>query len=68
MIWNPVQWVEQSRAFMTDVSVELKKVTWPTQKDVIAGTIAVIALVAVIGLGLWLVDGGLSWLMSLLWS
>jgi preprotein translocase subunit SecE len=66
--WNPVEWIEQSRAFLVDVSVELKKVTWPSQQEVVAGTVAVIALVAVIGLGLWLVDGGLSWLMSLLWS
>jgi preprotein translocase subunit SecE len=65
---NPVQWVEQSRAFLVEVSLELKKVTWPSQKEVVAGTIAVIALVAVIGLGLFVVDGGLSWLMSLLWG
>jgi preprotein translocase subunit SecE len=65
---NPVQWVEQSRAFLVEASVELRKVTWPGQKEVVAGTIAVIALVAVIGLGLFVVDGGLSWLMSLLWG
>jgi len=68
MKWNPVHWVEQSRAFLLDVSVEIKKVTWTTQKEVIAGTIAVIALVGVIGLGLWVVDSALSGLMSRLWS
>ena len=68
MTWNPIQWVEQSRAFLTDVSLEVKKVTWPSQKETVAGTISVIVLVAVIGLGLFLVDGGLSWFMSLLWS
>jgi preprotein translocase subunit SecE len=66
--WNPIQWVEQSRAFLTDVSLEVKKVTWPSQKETVAGTISVIVLVAVIGLGLFVVDGGLSWFMSLLWS
>jgi preprotein translocase subunit SecE len=66
--WNPVRWVEESRAFLTDVSVEVKKVTWPTQKETVAGTISVIVLVAIIGVGLFLVDGGLSWFMSLLWS
>jgi preprotein translocase SecE subunit len=68
LTWNPVEWVEQSRAFLVDVSVELKKVTWPSQQEVVTGTVAVIALVGIIGLGLWLVDGGLSWFMSLLWS
>jgi preprotein translocase subunit SecE len=66
--WNPVRWVEVSRAFLGDVSVELKKVTWPTQKETVAGTIAVIVLVGVIGLGLWLVDIALSGLMSRLWT
>jgi len=68
VVWSPVYWIEQSRAFLADVSVELKKVTWPTQKETVAGTISVIVLVAIIGLGLFLVDGGLSWLMSLFWS
>jgi preprotein translocase subunit SecE len=66
--WSPVQWVEESRAFLTDVSVEVKKVTWPSQKETVAGTISVIVLVTIIGLGLFVVDGGLSWFMSLLWS
>jgi preprotein translocase subunit SecE len=65
---NPVQWIEQTRAFLVDVSVELKKVTWPSQKETVAGTIAVMVLVAIIGLGLFLVDGALSWLMGVLWS
>lgn len=68
MTWNPVRWVEVSRAFLADVSLELKKVTWPTQKETIAGTIAVIVLVGVIGLGLWVVDIALSGLMSRLWT
>ena len=68
MTWNPIRWVEQSRSFLTEVFVELKKVTWPSQKETVAGTISVIVLVAVIGLGLFVVDGGLSWFMSLLWS
>ena len=41
MTWNPVHWVEVSRAFLADVSLELKKVTWPTQKETVApGTAA----------------------------
>lgn len=68
MTWNPVRWVEVSRTFLADVSLELKKVTWPTQKETVAGTIAVIVLVGVIGLGLWVVDIALSGLMSRLWT
>jgi preprotein translocase subunit SecE len=68
VVWNPVHWVEQSRVFLADVLVEMKKVTWPTQKETMAGTIAVVVLVALLGVALFLVDGGLSWLMSLFWG
>ena len=64
---NPVRWAEQSRAFLGEVQVEFKKVTWPTQKETVAGTISVIVLVALIGLGLFAVDGVLSWGMNLLY-
>ena len=64
---NPVHWAEQSRSFVNEVQVEFKKVTWPTQKETMAGTIAVIVLVAIIGLGLFAVDGALSWAMNLMY-
>ena len=64
---NPVHWAEQSRSFVNEVQVEFKKVTWPTQKETMAGTIAVIVLVAIIGLGLFAVDGALSWAMNLVY-
>ena len=62
-----MQWAEQSRTFLGEVQVEFKKVTWPTQKETVAGTISVIVLVALIGLGLFAVDGVLSWGMNLLY-
>ena len=64
---NPVQWAEQSRIFLGEVQVEFRKVTWPTQRETVAGTISVIVLVALIGLGLFAVDGVLSWGMNLLY-
>ena len=64
---NPADWVRNSRSFMNEVQVEGKKVTWTTQKEMVAGTISVIVLVAIIGLGLFAVDGILSWLTGLLW-
>ena len=64
---NPMQCAEQSRTFLGEVQVEFKKVTWPTQKETVAGTISVIVLVALIGLGLFAVDGVLSWGMNLLY-
>ncbi len=61
---NPLNWAEQSREFLSEVQVEIKKVTWPSQQDTIAGTVSVAAVVAVVSLGLFVVDSALAWIMS----
>ena len=45
---------------MSEVQVEFKKVTWPAQKDVVAGTIAVV----VVGLVFVMVLGSIDWGLS----
>lgn len=62
---NPAEWAEQSRIFLGEVQVEWKKVTWPSQKDTVVGTVSVLAIVVVIGLVLFAADSVLSWLMRL---
>ena len=52
---------------MGEVQVEFKKVTWPTQKETVGGTIGVIVLVAVVALALFAVDGVLAWTMRTVW-
>ena len=64
---NPVDWATQGREFLSEVQVEFKKVTWPTQKETVGGTIGVIVLVAVVALALFAVDGGLAWTMRTVW-
>ena len=61
---NPFQWPAQSREYFTEVQVEFKKVTWPTQKETVAGTIGVVFIVAIVGTGLFFVDMGLGWIMA----
>ena len=63
---NPAEWAEQSRTFLSEVQVECKKVTWPTQRDTVAGTVSVIAIVSVVGLVLFGADSLLAWLMRML--
>jgi preprotein translocase SecE subunit len=48
-----------------EVRTEFRKVTFPTQKEAVAGTIGVIVIVAVITLALSLVDLGLGQVMKL---
>jgi preprotein translocase subunit SecE len=63
MQWNPGVWVSQSRTFLLEVRTEFRKVTWPTQKEALAGTIGVVVIVAVITVVLFLLDLLLSGLM-----
>jgi preprotein translocase subunit SecE len=46
--------------FLSNVKVELEKVTWPTRKDTYASTLVVIALVLAVAVFLWGVDSVLS--------
>ena len=48
--WN------RSRVFLVEVRNELKRVTWPSQKEVYAATIVVIVFSIVLGTFLWIVD------------
>ena len=60
MEWSPTVWVEESRQFLTEVRSEFRKVTWPNQKETVAGTIGVVVVVAVITSVLSLIDLGLG--------
>ncbi|MEK7791002.1 MAG: preprotein translocase subunit SecE [Deltaproteobacteria bacterium] len=47
---------EKSNAYVTEVVAELKKVTWPAQKEVSAATVAVIIAVLISATVLFIVD------------
>jgi preprotein translocase subunit SecE len=61
---NPAHWAEQGREYLNEVQVEVKKVTWPTQKETIAGTVSVLVIVAVVATALFGVDSILALLMG----
>jgi preprotein translocase subunit SecE len=64
---NPVDLALQGREFFSEVQLEWKKITWPTQKETIGGTIGVIILVSLVAIALFAVDGVLGWAMRLIW-
>jgi preprotein translocase subunit SecE len=64
---NPVEWASQSQEFLKEVQVEFKKITWPTRKETVGGTIGVIVLVALVSIALFTVDGILGWTMTRVW-
>ena len=45
---------------------EMKKVHWPSRKEVSAYTVVVLASVVIVGVLIWIVDSGVSFLMNLL--
>ena len=59
---------ERARLFLSEVRNELKRVTWPTQKEVYATTIVVILTSAFFGIYLFALDLGidavLRWILT----
>ena len=51
---------ERGRVFLSEVRNELKRVTWPSQKEVYATTIMVILTSIFFGVFLWVVDLSLT--------
>ena len=53
---NVVSWWSDSRTFLVEVRNELKRVTWPSKKEVYATTFVVILTSIFFGLYLWGID------------
>ena len=65
MNWNPAVWYSESRQFITEVRAEYRKITWPSQKEAISGTIGVVVLVVIMTAVLSSVDLVLGQLIQL---
>ena len=66
MEWNPAVLFENGRQYLSDVRTEFRKVTWPSQREYVGGTIGVVVIVAILTLVLGLIDMGLSQIMELI--
>jgi preprotein translocase subunit SecE len=66
MDWNPVNWYRESVQFLGEVRGEYRKVTWPSQKEAVAGTIGVVVVVTVLTAGLSVVDMILGYLVRMI--
>jgi preprotein translocase subunit SecE len=51
---------EAAKQFLREVRTELKKVTWPSRKDTLSGTLVVLVAVFIIAIFLGIVDSALS--------
>lgn len=55
-------------SFFKGIASELKKVTWPTKRQVFVNTVSVLAFCLVVGVIIWLCDTGLNALLTLIES
>ncbi|RGD73720.1 preprotein translocase subunit SecE [Anaerofustis stercorihominis] len=60
-----IRWFKSVSNFFRGVSVELKKVTWPTKDELIQYTIVVVVICAVLTLFIWGLDTVLGLLKGL---
>jgi preprotein translocase subunit SecE len=52
--------IEAAKQFLREVRTELSRVTWPSRKDTLSGTLVVLVAVFIIAIFLGVVDSGLS--------
>ncbi len=57
---NGVLMLVKAKDFLMDVKVEVKKVTWPSRKEAIGGTMVVLVVVFLVALYLGIIDTILS--------
>jgi len=62
---NPVDLYNDAKRFTLEVRSEFRKITWPSQKEAMGGTIGVIVVVAIITSVLSLVDAILGWAIQI---
>jgi preprotein translocase subunit SecE len=56
--------VQKIVQFLKEVRFELKRVTWPSRKETLAGTMVVVIIVLIVASFLGIVDFGLSELIK----
>jgi preprotein translocase subunit SecE len=57
-------WWGNFRSFLTEVRNEMRRVTWPSRREVYATTVVVILTSIFFGVYLWGLDLALSWLVG----
>jgi preprotein translocase subunit SecE len=60
-------WFDNARTFLSEVRNEMRRVTWPSRKEVYATTVVVILTSAFFGLYLWGLDVLFAWVINTLY-
>jgi preprotein translocase subunit SecE len=54
-------WLDGTRSFLTEVRNEIRRVTWPSRREVYATTVVVILTSVFFGVYLWGLDLAFTW-------
>ena len=57
---SPVSWINNFRQYLQEVRVEFDKISWPSQKEYVGGTVGVLIIVALMTVILGTLDAVLS--------
>ena len=57
-------WWGNTRSFLTEVRNEMRRVTWPSRREVYATTVVVLLVSAFFGVYLWGIDLFLDWALN----
>ena len=68
LIWWQGAAIERAYVFMSEVKVELRKVTWPGRQEVISTTSVVLVTVFFFGIYLTAIDAAVGWARLALFS
>jgi len=53
-----------TKKYFKDTVAELKKVIWPTRKELTNSTVMVIVSILIIGMFIWIFDGGIAYVLQ----
>jgi preprotein translocase subunit SecE len=62
---KPGEWIRNARQYLVEVRSEYRKVTWPSRREYVGGTLGVLMVVGVMTLVLGVVDFALGQLMRI---
>lgn len=61
-----IKGLKRGPVFLKEVFTEMKKVTWPTRKELVSYTIVVLSIVTIVAVFFAIIDLGLSQLLGLI--
>jgi preprotein translocase subunit SecE len=65
---SPASWFQDFRQYLLEVRTEFEKISWPSQKEYVGGTIGVVVIVvfmtAILGVLDALLASGFDWLVD----